>query len=351
MTPANILSLTTEAAVLIEKNRISYANPGALELLGKDCIGKTLLSVFGPDLAGTQASAFVGDVPINGKPYIVRVNKLEAGQIIFISSAETSPVVFNDAIIFSALSTLNNINAASDKGRLQAEKLDDKTILSSFEVLTRSCHSLNRLMNNVGIVRNLAEGKLHTEPQIIDLSWLYSSLLDTVSKLYPGDIFKLNMGKGISAAVDYTLAVQLLLNLVSNCLLHAEGCTKISVSLTETEESVVLSVSDNGCGIAPDELHSVFDRYRHSFSSMQMGKGAGLGLAVARGAAEIHGGTLLMESRLGQGTCVRVSLRKNSDKKLRLGAALEDYGSQMRSILTGLADCLPQECFSEKFTD
>lgn len=351
MNPAHILSLTTEAAVLIEKNRISYANPGALKLLGQDCIGKSLLSVFGPDVAGAQASSFVGDVPINGMPYIVRVNKLESEQIVFLSSAKTEAVVFNDAIVFSALSTLNNINAATDKGRLQAEILGDKTILSSFEILTRSCHSLNRLMNNVGIVRNLAEDKLHTEPQMIDLSWLYGSIMDTVSKLYPEDIFKLSMGNGISAAVDYSMAVQLLLNLISNCLLHAEGCTKISVSLSETEENAILSVSDNGCGIAPDELHSVFDRYKHSFSSLQMGKGAGLGLAVARAAAELHGGTLLMESRPGQGTCVRVSLRKSTDKKLRLGTAQEDHGSQMRNILTGLADCLPQECFSEKFTD
>lgn len=351
MNPAHILSLTTEAAVLIEKNRISYANPGAVELLGKDCIGKTMLSVFGSDLAGTQASAFVGDVPIDGKHYIVRVNKTENGQIVFLSHAKVSPLAFNDAIVFSTLSTLNNINAASDKGRLQAENLGDDNILSCFEILTRSCYSLNRLMNNVGIVRGISEGKLHIEPQMIDLSLLYGSLLDTISKLYPTNIFKLSMGSGISAPVDYTMAVQLLYNLVSNCLLHAEGCTKISISLTDTDDRVILSVSDNGCGISPDELHCVFDRYKHSFSSSQMGKGAGLGLAVARGAAELHGGTLLMESRLGQGTCVRVSLSKKHDKKLRFGTPQEDYSNQMRSILTGLADCLPQECFSEKYTD
>ena len=351
MNPANILSLTTEAAVLIEKNRISYANPGALELLGKDCIGKTLLSVFGAELADTQASSFAGDVPVNGKHCIVRVNKLDCGQIIFISPSKVSPIEFNNAIVFSTQNTLSNINAAIEKGRLQAEKLENENILSSFQVLTRSSYSLSRLMSNVGIVRNITDGSLHTEKQLLDLSLLYSSIMDTVGRLYPDRSFILDMGRSICAPADHAMALQLLMNLLSNCLMHAEGCTKIRVSLTDSEDSVILSVSDNGCGISPDELHSVFDRYKYSFDAKNMGKGAGLGLAVVRSIAEIHGGTLLMESRSGQGTCVRVSLSKKSSEAFRLSAPQTCYFGQMQSILTGLADCLPQECFSEKFTD
>ena len=73
-------------------------------------------------------------------------------------------------------------------------------------------------------------------------------------------------------------------------------------------------------------------------------------MAVVRAVAEVHGGTLLMESRQGQGTSVRVSFSKKCDKT-QLWVEDEIYCGQMRSILVGMADCLPAECFSEKYSD
>ena len=348
---ANILSLSTEAAVLVEKNRISFVNAAAAALLGPDCEGKSVKDVFGQDIAGIQASSFIGDVPIRGKHCIVRVSKLDFGQIIFLSPAGTEPVFLNDALIYSANSTLSTINMAVEAGVVHAEALGDNVLLTGFRSLSRSCYSLTRLITNAGIVRSIADGSLSYEFRQTNLSLLYGSLLDTIHILYPKAVFALDLGKDITAPVDCNLAMQLLFNLVSNCLMHAEGCSKISISLMESGDNVVLSVSDNGRGIPPEELHGIFDRYKHSFGAVQMGKGPGLGLSVVRGAAEIHGGTLLVESRLNQGTCVRVSFSKRTDEHISLQAPVESYFGQMRSILIGLADCLPAECFSEKFKD
>ena len=348
---ANILSLTSEAAVLVEKNRIVFANAAATELLGTECIGKSLKEVFGADVAGTQASSFIGDVPINKRRYIVRVSKLDAAQIIFLSPACTEPVLINDALIFSANSALNNISMAVEAGILHAEAKNDSAALAHFRALTRNCYSLTRIISNAGTVRSISQGKLSYEFRQTDLSLLFGSLMDTVCKLYPKDIFKFELGQSIIAPADCNILMQMFFNLISNSLIHADGCSKISISLTENDDNVLLSVSDNGRGIAPEELHSIFDRYKHSFDTFQMGKGPGLGLAVVRGAAELHGGTLLMESRLEQGTCVRVSLSKRKSQNIRLLSPQDIYCGQMRSILIGLADCLPDDCFSEKFKD
>lgn len=347
---SNILSLSTEAAVLVEKGRIAFVNPAAAALLGADCVGKSVKDALSPELAETQAAAFIGDVPIGGRHYIVRVNKLDSCQLVFLTPSDTAPLFINDALIFSANNTLNNISMAVESGMQRAETLGDSVVSSCFRSLTRSCYSLTRIVSNAGIVRSLAEGKLNYDKKMTDLSLLYSGLMDTIAKFYRPELFSLNLGKGICAPVDCQLAMQLLYNLVSNCLIHGGGCSKISLSLTDAGENVLLSVSDNGSGIAPDELHMVFDRYKHGFQSEELGKGAGLGLAVVRGIAELHGGTLLMESRQGNGTSVRVSLSKKSGKT-ELWANDEIYCGQMRSILTGLADCLPAKCFSEKYSD
>ena len=110
-------------------------------------------------------------------------------------------------------------------------------------------------------------------------------------------------------------------------------------------------MDDDGCGISADELHEVFDRYRHGFALRDMGQGAGLGLTAARLIANLHGGTLLMESRQDIGTAVRVSLSLSpyADAPLKQPETQPDLS--ITNLLTGLADCLPSEFYSEKFAD
>lgn len=348
---ANILSLTAEAALLAEKNRISYANPAATELLGSDCVGKFISEIFGAEFTGTQASSFIGDVPIKDRHYIVRVNKLDFGQVIFLSPSKTAPVFINDAFIFAAKDALNNINMAIEAGRRQAEVLENKSLPAIFQALTRSFYSINRIISNASIVKSISENCLIYELKQTNLSLFFGNIMDTVCKLYPQNIFSLNLGENICAPVDANIASTLLLNLISNCLVHAEGCDKISINLSESSDMVLLSVSNNGSGIPSEELHCVFDRYNHNFGTMQMSKGAGLGLSVVRGAAELHCGTLLIESRPSLGTCVRVSFSKKNSGKVCVHSPKEDYEGQMSRVLMNLADCLPPECFTEKFND
>jgi two-component system sensor histidine kinase BaeS len=70
-----------------------------------------------------------------------------------------------------------------------------------------------------------------------------------------------------------------------------------------------IEVADTGIGIDPAELPRIFDRfYRGSRASEARGSGSGLGLAIVRSIVEMHGGTVAVESRLGQGSTFRVTL-------------------------------------------
>jgi len=68
--------------------------------------------------------------------------------------------------------------------------------------------------------------------------------------------------------------------------------------------SVVINVSDNGAGIAAEELPKIFDRFYKGTGS----RGSGLGLTIARNLVVAHGGEIRAESRAGQGTTITFTL-------------------------------------------
>lgn len=348
---SDILSLSGEAAVLIQRGKITYANAAAVNVLGEGCTGKSLRDVFGPEVASAQSGSFVADVTVEKERYIVRMTRLEELQILFFSRPDCAPAVLNDPFLCFARSTLMNMLISAGRLREQAEKAENSAMLEDVSILTRSCYQLNRLISNVSLVLDISRGLLPVNIVETDLSRLCGEIVETAAFFCPGIRFSVNVGEGIHCPADAGLVSQLLLNLLSNCLVHAKGCTHVHVNLIDAGESVVLSVGDDGEGMAPEKLHTVFDRYRHGFDITAMNSGVGLGLTVARNVAQIHGGTLLLESRPDRGTSVRASLYRRAAGTGALRAPKAEPEDHLRLTLTGLADCLPASCFREKYMD
>jgi signal transduction histidine kinase len=98
-------------------------------------------------------------------------------------------------------------------------------------------------------------------------------------------------------------------NLVGNAMKFTPSGGTIRVSVRNTEEGVRLEVSDNGVGIAPEELEFVFRRfYRGNDARTSEVQGAGLGLAIVHGVVQRHAGSVDIESTVGTGTKITVVL-------------------------------------------
>jgi signal transduction histidine kinase len=93
--------------------------------------------------------------------------------------------------------------------------------------------------------------------------------------------------------------VNLLLNACDACA--SGGSIRISVAAGETRATVVWTIRDNGAGIAQENLLAVFDPF---FTTKKRGEGTGLGLSVATGIVQNHGGELMLTSAVGEGTTV-----------------------------------------------
>jgi hypothetical protein len=113
-------------------------------------------------------------------------------------------------------------------------------------------------------------------------------------------------------------------NLVSNAVKFTPAGGQVSVSLVPAGDHVDLVVEDTGCGIAPEHLPHIFERfYRVPASDPSPEKGLGLGLNFVAWIAKAHGGAVSVDSTPGKGTCFRVSL----PQKPGLSSAAETHVS------------------------
>jgi len=101
----------------------------------------------------------------------------------------------------------------------------------------------------------------------------------------------------------------LLSNLLDNAVRHTPAKGTVCVRLDAAESRSVLQVADTGEGIPASELPRVFERfYRVDKARARQTGGTGLGLAIVRHVAEAHGGTVRVDSELGQGSTFTVAL-------------------------------------------
>lgn len=99
-------------------------------------------------------------------------------------------------------------------------------------------------------------------------------------------------------------------NVLENALRYTPDGGRIDIRLAVADQRLRIEIRDTGPGIGPDDVSQVFDRYYRAqrATGADDDRGAGLGLAIAKRAAELHGGSLCCESQIGEGTMFRFEL-------------------------------------------
>jgi PAS domain S-box-containing protein len=112
-----------------------------------------------------------------------------------------------------------------------------------------------------------------------------------------------------SAMMDRRRMRQVILNLLSNAIKFTGSGGRVQVAARPIPGGLEISVSDNGIGIPPEHLARVFEPFHQVAAHRARNpEGTGLGLSIARRICESHGGRLVAESTVGEGTCMRVLL-------------------------------------------
>ena len=121
--------------------------------------------------------------------------------------------------------------------------------------------------------------------------------------VYKNHVFETELDADLpEVAADSNQIKQVLLNLLENAAAYSDEGTKITVRARRTDGEVEAGVSDQGVGIAPEELEKVFDKFYRGAQRRRRPGGTGLGLAICQSIIAAHGGRIWAESELGYGS-------------------------------------------------
>lgn len=113
-------------------------------------------------------------------------------------------------------------------------------------------------------------------------------------------------GDTLLFSFDSTLLTRAFRNLILNAFLHGEPDTQVSLHIGREGNTQLILVSDDGKGIPEKDLDNVFRRYYRGTGTGEKPEGSGLGLAIVQNIVQLHGGTISVSSRPGEGTSFRI---------------------------------------------
>lgn len=199
----------------------------------------------------------------------------------------------------------NTSNALSRK--LASE--DDRKML---EAIDQAADSMQRLVEDLLLLARSEGEPSALNREAIAPAEVFASVLSAVGDLEKGPEVEVVLESKVPAiwgAPDQL--ARLVANLIENALRHTAAEGKVILSARAAEDMVEITLSDTGEGIAPEHLVHLGERfYRVEGSRSRRHGGAGLGLAICKSIVEAHGGTLKLESQIGEGTTVTLLLPK-----------------------------------------
>ncbi|MBI3967096.1 MAG: DUF4118 domain-containing protein [Chloroflexi bacterium] len=175
--------------------------------------------------------------------------------------------------------------------------------------IEREASRLNRLVGNLLDLSRIEGGSLRPEIDWYSLPALVDDVLGRLRPMTEDYRIEVDVPEDLPPVpFDYVYLDQVLTNLVENAVRYTPPGTQIRIIARAAADRVEVRVTDGGPGIAPRDLGRIFEKFFRAGQPGKKPKGTGLGLAVAKGLVEAHGGRIWAESQVGRGTTIGFEL-------------------------------------------
>jgi signal transduction histidine kinase len=299
-----VIAMIAMAALMYISVRISNTLSQQIKyqigLMNELASGKTSIEVPIPDrhdeiaeLARGVAAFKTALIEAMGKEEAERANRLKSMFLANMSHELRTPI--HGILSFARFGIKNFAKAEREK------------LKKYFETIQDSGTVLLRLVNDVLDLAKLEAGKVTLDCQHVDLELLLAKIVDEFGSIASEKHIKIQcaMAEGdATVRVDPDKILQVLRNLVSNAVKFSPEKGSITITTRRGNGAFIIAVADEGVGIPPDELETVFDKFVQSSKTRTAAGGTGLGLAICRQIVQAHGGRIWAENRIEGGAVV-----------------------------------------------
>ncbi len=315
---------------------IVFGNDAARALFGRDVTGESVRALFPAlELSDGEVQAAL---TLSGEAVCVRAVPWDGLWVLTIHREE-APV----SLPSTALSRMR-VSAATL--RLAMDHLIDPESEDPYAAaLYHSYYSLLHGVQQFSDACALSREEMDFLPVPVELGEFAAELAESVSFYLrdSGISIRCQAEEGpCPVMADKGRLEQLMLILLSNSLHRLSPGGEITISVRPSGRQAIVQVADNGPGMAQEDLRRAFT-IRDDREALSGPDGAGMGLYIAQGIARLHGGSLLLRSKEGEGTWICLSLPLTDKLSLRDDGPEPPRGPQR--ILTELADLLPSGAY------
>ena len=189
-------------------------------------------------------------------------------------------------------------------------KLSDEHKLKYFEIINKSVKTMDSLLEDIIVYNKIDQGKVEIALEEQDLEQFCINFTYEMQYLAKDKChidLSLNKGSNKTVRIDEKLLREALVNLFTNAIKYSDDNSTIDFNVRVNNGEVNFEVKDYGKGISEEDQRRIFEPF---FRGKNVGNtsGTGLGLAIVKNAVEIHGGRIEINSSLGEGTSVTVTV-------------------------------------------
>ena len=213
---------------------------------------------------------------------------------------------FSSDLAHEFRSPINNLVAAASVTLARAR--DPAEYQATLEVVVDEGQRLSRMVSSMLFLARADNAGQHLHPERIALAGEFRKLVDFYGIAAEEQGIHLEAQGEAEVVADPVLLRRALSNLLTNALRYTPRGGTVRLSAAKEGDKIVIAVEDDGSGIAPEHLPFLFDRFYRADAARSASDNTGLGLAVVRSIAELHGGSAHVSSALGQGSVFSLRL-------------------------------------------
>jgi two-component system heavy metal sensor histidine kinase CusS len=220
---------------------------------------------------------------------------------------------FSSDLAHEFRSPINNLVAAASVTLRRAR--DPAEYEKTLEIVVEEGNRLSRMVTSMLFLARADNAKQAVAFEQVSTRVEFQKLIDFFELMADEQGVALTAHGDCTLRADPLLLRQALSNLVANALRYTARGGAISLAARDQGRMVAICVGDSGCGIAAEHLPLLFDRFYRADAARSSQESTGLGLALVRSIAELHGGSVLVTSTPGEGSQFTVLIPKRTQSQ------------------------------------